>query len=122
MELGIGIPEIDFGSCYEKVKNNEISNQGELIIAIIDKKIDLKNTKKVIKYGIFSPITGKYLNSDELCKDDKITIIDSIEDKLSEAKVNLKILKEFVNEGIDVFNMSSPFYNDICFQYNSKKI
>ena len=121
LELGIGIPEIDFGSCYEKVKNNEISNQRELIIAIIDKKIDLKNTKKVIKYGIFSPITGKYLNSDELCKDDKITIIDSIEDKLSEAKVNLKILKEFVNEGIDVFNMSSPFYNDICFQYNSQK-
>ena len=45
----------------------------------------------------------------------------SIEDKLSETRINLQILKELVNEGIDVFNMSSPFYNDICFQYNSQK-
>jgi hypothetical protein len=70
---------------------------------------------------MFSPLTGKYLDSDEICKDDKIILTDSIEDKLSEAKVNLQILQEFMNEGIDIFNMSSPFYNDICFQYNSKK-
>ena len=70
---------------------------------------------------MFSPLTGKYLNSDDFCKEDKITLIDNIENKLLEAKVNLEILKDFVYEGIDIFNMSSPFYNDICFQYNSKK-
>jgi len=121
LELGLGIPEIDFGECYEKMINSENSLNGELIIAIIDKKIDSKNNKKIIKYGMFSPLTGKYLNSDDFCKEDKITLIDNIENKLLEAKVNLEILKDFVNEGIDIFNMSSPFYNDICFQYNSKK-
>ena len=121
LELELGIPEIDFGSCYEKVLNNYGANIEELIIAIIDKIIDSKNTKKVLKFGMFSPLTGKYINSDELCQEDKITIIDNIENKLSEAKVDLQIIKEFVNEGIDIFNMSSPFYNDICFQYNSKK-
>ena len=70
---------------------------------------------------MFSPFNGKYLNSDELCQEDKITFVDSIENKLIQAKVDLQILKEFVNEGIDIFNMSSPFYTDICFQYNSKK-
>ena len=119
-ELGLKIPEINFGSCYEKVRNKYSSFNKELIIAIIDKN-DFQNKRKVLKYGMFSPLTGKYLNSDIICQEDKITIIDSIEDKLLETKVNIQILKEFVNEGIDIFNMSSPFYNDICFQYNSKK-
>ena len=121
LELGLGIPSIDFGLCYEKVKNKEGLINTELILAIIDKKIDQKNTRKIIQSGMFSPLTGKYLDSDEICKDYKIILTDSIEDKLSEAKVNLQILQEFMNEGIDIFNMSSPFYNDICFQYKSKK-
>ena len=37
-ELGLGIPEIDFGTCYEKMKNSENAYDVELIIAIIDKK------------------------------------------------------------------------------------
>ena len=122
LDLDLGIPEINFGSCYEKIINNHNLNISELIIAIIDKKLDdNKNNRKVIKKGIFSPLTGEYLNSDEICKEEKITIIDSLEDKLLESKVNIKNIKKFFNEGIDVFNLSSPFYNDICFQYNSTK-
>ena len=101
--------------------NSGNSLNGELIIAVIDIKINSKNNKKIIKYGMFSPLTGEYLNSEEFCKEDKITLVDNIENKLLQAKVNLEVLKEFVNEGIDIFNMSSPFYTDICFQYNSKK-
>ena len=66
-------------------------------------------------------MTGKYLDSDEICQEDKIIFTDNIENKLLESKVNLQLVKEFFNEGIDIFNMSSPFYTDICFQYNSKK-
>ena len=73
---------------------------------------------------MFSPLSGKYLNAEEICFEDKISIIDSIEGKLLESGVDVKILKEIVSEGVDImdiFNMSSPFYNDVCFQYNSKK-
>ena len=73
---------------------------------------------------MFSPLTGKYLNAEEICKNDKITIIDSMEDRLLESRVNLEFLKEIENEGVDImdiFNLSSSFYKDICFQYNSKK-
>ena len=121
LELDLGIPKINFGSCYEKVIKKYGSNTSELIIVIIDKIMDSKNTRKVLKFGMHSPLTGKYLNSDEVCQEDKITIIGNIENKLSEANVDIEILKEFVNEGIDIFNMTSPFYKDICFQYNSKK-
>ena len=41
---------------------------------------------------MLSPFTGKYLNSDEFYKEDKITFIDNIENKLLESKVNLEIL------------------------------
>ena len=115
------MPEIDFNSCYEKIINNETLNYNEVIIAIIDKKIDSKNNRKVIKYGLYSPLTGKYLNSEEICKDDKIVIKENISNKLSESGVDIDIIKELVNDGVDVFNISSPFYNDICYQYNFNK-
>ena len=119
-DLELGIPEIDFGSCYEKVKEKSGIINRELIIAIID-KIESPNKRKVIKYAIFSPLTGEYLDSDTICEEDKITFTESIEDKLLDAKMDLQVLQELVNEGIDIFNLSSPFYNDVCFEYNSKK-
>ena len=76
-ELGLGIPEIDFGSCYEKVKNQYGLISRELIIAIIDKKVS-QNERKVIKYGMFSPLTGEYLDSNIICQEDKITFTESI--------------------------------------------
>ena len=47
--------------------------------------------------------------------------MDSINDKLLEANVDFQKLGELLDEGIDAFDMSSPFYNDICFRYNSEK-
>ena len=120
-ELELGIPEINFGTCYDKILSNDESTSGKLITVIIDKKIDTKNTRKVLKYSFYSILTGEYIDSDEICKEEKIIIKDSIENKLLESKVDLNLLNEFVNEGIDIFNLSSPFYNDICFKYNSKK-
>ena len=84
-ELGLGIPEIDFGSCYEKIKNEYNLINKELIIAIIDIK-DSSNKRKVINYGMFSPLTGKYLESDVICEEDKITFTESIEDRLLNGK------------------------------------
>ena len=118
-DLGLEIPEIDFGSCYAKIKNAS-ENNNEFIIAIIDKNIG-KNERKVIKYGLFSIKTGKYLNSDEICKEEKIMVTENIEQKIIDSGVDIEAIKELVNDGVDVFNVSSPFYHDICFQYNFKK-
>ena len=119
--LNLEIPEIDFGSCYEKVKNNYTEINDDLIIAIIDKKIDSKDSRKVIKYGLFNSLTGKYLNSKEICKEEKIVFTESIEGKLQDTNVDMEMLKELFEEGVDLFDVSSPFYNDICVQYNSNK-
>ena len=120
-ELGLELPEIDFDSCYDKIKSNSTLNYNELIIAIIDKKIGSKNERKVIKYGLYSPLTGKYLNSEEICKDDKIVIKEDISNKILESGVDIDVIKDLIEDGVDVFNISSPFYNDICYQYNFNK-
>ena len=120
LDLGLGIPKIEFGVCYDKIKNKDVFINNEIVFVIIDKKIDSKN-KKVIKYGMFSGSTGKYLNSDEICKEDKIKLTESIESKLLDTQVSIQTFREFINEGINIFDMSSPFYNDVCFKYNSKK-
>ena len=122
LDLNLGIPEFDFGSCYQKVKTeNSLVDDDEVIIVIIDKKNVPKNNREILKYGMFSPVTGEYLNSDEICEEEKITSVTKIEDKISEAGIKIDSIRELVNDGVDIFNMSSPFYNDICFQYHSKK-
>ena len=117
LELGLGIPKIEFGPCYEKIRNDENFTNKKLIIAVIDKKIDSKNNKKIIKYEIFSNITGKYLNSDKICSEDKLTLIESLEEKLSGTKISIQTIEEFVSQDIDLFDMSGPFYNNVCFKY-----
>ena len=119
--MNLEIPEIDFSSCYEKVKNSYKEIKDDLIIAIVDKKIDIKYSRKVIKYGLFNPLTGKYLNSDQICEEEKIFFIEDIEDKLSSTNIDMQMVKALYEEGVDIFDLSSPFYNDICFEYNSKK-
>ena len=121
LELDLEIPEIDFGSCYDNVIKNNKDNISELIIAVIDKKSNSKNDRKILQFGMFSPINGKYQNSEEICAEDKIIFIESIENKILQSGIDINLIREFVNEGIDMFNLTSKFYTDICFQYNSKK-
>ena len=67
---------------------------------------------------MFSPLTGRYINTDEICTEDKIKTTESIKDKLLESRINIEEITNLVNDGVDVFNISSPFYNDICYKYN----
>ena len=64
---------------------------------------------------------GKYLNPNDICKNEKITFVESVENKLMEAGIKMELYQDMAKEGIDLFNLSSPFYKDICFQYNSSK-
>ena len=52
---------------------------------------------------------------------DYLIFIQGIEDKLLSTRINLKMAKALYEEGVDIFDLSSPFYNDICYEYNSTK-
>ena len=120
-DLALNTPEIIFGDCEIKVKSNYNINKN-LIVAIIDKNIEGTTTSKMISYGLYSPSDGTKLNSDEICSDDKLLIMENLNYKLLESNVDLSTLSQLYSQGIDLFDLSSPFYTDVCFQYNSKNI
>ena len=108
----LGLLNIDLGSCYEKMLE-ETSNE-KLIIVVINKKpqIDGKNS---IEFRIYSPSKGKYLNTEEICQEDRIILEQIFQGK------ELIFHNAFLDFGLELFDLSSPIYTDICYQYNSTK-
>ena len=120
-DLNLKIPKIDFGNCYQLVENNNLNQGKNIIISIFDKKIEGTIIRKIIFHGMFHNPSGLYLNPNELCKEEKITFVESLEEKLLSSGIKVELYQEMSKEGIDLFDISSPFYNDVCFQYNSEK-
>ena len=117
-DLELNIPEVIFGECEMKVKEKCNITDG-LIVAIVDKIIEGANQRKLYSYGLFSPKDGTRLPSDDICSDDKLLILESLSFKLSNSNLDLSTFTSLISQGIDIFNLSNPFYTDVCFQYNS---
>lgn len=76
-DLNLELPEINFGECEIKVKSYYNINEN-IVVVIIDKKIENTNEKKMILYRLFSPYNGELLKSDDICENDKLTISESL--------------------------------------------
>ena len=111
-------PQIEFGGCYEKIKNHyNISD--ELIITLINKNEDNMLNPSTSFY-FSNPLNGKILNVSEICADEKIVIHEdvlSLIEQLDDQKE--EFIMFLTKQGIDVFNISDQFYNDLCFPYES---
>jgi len=117
-ELSLEFPEIDFGECERKVKfNNRINDT--LIIAIITKYINGNKNDKVISYSLHDPTSGKNLIYDDICKNDKVTVQENLLLKLDNKNTDIDSLLQIANQNINIFNLSSEFYTDICYQFES---
>ena len=117
-ELSLEFPEIDFGECERKVKINKQIND-TLIIAIITKYIDGNKNDKIISYSMHEPIYGKKLYYDDICKDDTVTFQENLLLKLDDKNTDIDSLLSLANQNINIFNLSSEFYTDICYQFKS---
>ena len=106
---------MDFGECYEKIKNS-LGIKEELIITLVNKKNEITSTK----FYFSNPLDGKYINASEICAEEVIIIKEDIKaliSQLDEKKEEYIIF--LTNQGIDVFNLSDEFYNDMCYNYES---
>ena len=111
-------PKINFSECYEKLKiYYDISE--DLIISIININTN-DNSNPITTYTFTNPLTGELLNSTKICYKEKIIIeedvralMGNIDDKKEEFIIYL------TRQGIDVFNLSHQFYNDICCHFKS---
>ena len=102
----------------KKVKDNYKVNDN-LVIAIISKKVDGVTYPKMVSYSMFEPKFGNKLKTDEICKDDTLIVQENLLAKLDSSKVNVEFILYFTKQNIDVFNLSSVFYTDICFHFDS---
>ena len=113
-------PQIDFGECYDKVKKYYNINQ-DLLVTLISNETDKSIYGKAsYKYTFSSPETGKVLDTTGICNEkDKIivqesikTLMENIDDKKKE------YINYLVNQGIDVFDLSNIFYNELVIILN----
>ena len=116
-ELSLQTPQIDFGDCYSKVKE-KYEIEKNLIIAIISKKIDGVSYPKVVSYSMHEPASGEKLLYNTICKDEKLVVQENLFSKLDNSS-DINSILFLTGQNIDVFNLSSSFYNDICYHFDS---
>ena len=111
LEQEISIP--DFSSCLSKIRSAhpEISQNSPFTILLLN----IEKTKQT-EYKIYNSENGKEL-SKEPCSGDKITVTVNIENV---ENINITQAKHFADLGINVYNFSDPFFNDICFEYTAE--
>jgi hypothetical protein len=117
-ELGLGMPDIDFGDCYKRVQAKYVLANKDLVVAIIDKKSN-KNSNPITSYAFYNPENGEKLNAEEACKETVITVKENIKTLLNDSVSDLDSLLFLTGQNINVFNKSSEFYTSLCYHFDS---
>ena len=121
-----GISSIDLGNCPQVLqKHYNISENESLIILNIESKKDEErndhnkdnsfNIVNKINIEIFD-MSGRRLDL-SICKED-IKIKKYLGDI---GEINIELVKNYADIGIDVFNASDEFFNSLCYKYNNKE-
>ena len=113
-KLGLNMPTIDFGACYDKVKE-KYSIKKDLIVGVIDIFQNDEANNKETTFALFHPDTGKNLNASEICKKEKIIVEENILSIIDDSETILF----FSDQNVNLFNISNEFYTDICFPFES---
>ena len=114
-ELNIDYPTINFGNCYDKVIG-KYNITGELITVIINKNDEDNNPST--SYSFYDPNTGEKINTTEICKDDKILIVENILSFLDCNSTYHQSLLHLIEQGINIFNISDEFFLNLCYDYD----
>ena len=102
--------KINMEQCISLLKQkNNIPNEDSLIIAKIDIDREPSTITKQVEYKVYTK-EGTPLNTD-VCSVINIDISYPLSD------IELTKGEFFIKQGIDIYNISDPFYNDVCFIY-----
>ena len=103
---------IDFSECEKLLKEKYPSKEYRILEVIIENNNDNCLTDQV-EYKIYDQFGEKVDLS--ICKD--IDIIIEYEIK-NTSLLNIEQISNYIGQGIDVFNLSHTFFNDICYPYS----
>ena len=122
-ELNLHISEINFGLCYNKIQVKFKMRQNLIIVLIIQKTKD--QNIKANRYQVYNPITGEKIPYEEICEDDSAIVQENIFQKINSSSFSINTILFLTKQKVDIFNLSCPFYIDICYNfetYNKKDI
>ena len=106
---------LDLANCPEKLKLKYlIPNDKPLVILKMDIPRDGQTNQ--LAYAFYHYITGERLDL-AICKEEVITVIVPMN---ATEGVNVTQALQLAEYGVDVYNSSDPFFNDICFEYTSE--
>ena len=108
---------IFLGECENKLKEYYNLNKSyPLVLLITENNSNKLDLIKSIKYQIFDQ-EGNELNKN-ICYNTNIIIYYIIND--TKGKIDIPLIEYLIDNNIDLFNISSEFYNDRCFSFNYK--
>ena len=81
-------------------------------------KLNLKK-KSTSLFSFYHPITGEKIDIGAICNDEQVTVKESVLSQLNDSNIDLESALFLIEQGIDIFNISHEFYNDICFIFDS---
>ena len=107
---------IDLGTCGNLLKDYYNINENTSLILIKYEKIANISSQRSLQYEIYEPYNKTKLNL-SVCQNENLNIDIYIPVILSEKIQNL--YNEVKEMGYDLFDINSPFYNDICTPYKT---
>ena len=117
-ELNLTVPSIDLDDkCEEKVyanlsaKYQGFNKNQDLIIALVGGATTSSGIKSTYSYFYKD---GTYINISSICPDATVEVKNQID--LEEVDDEAE---KIAAQGINIFDLDSPFYNDVCFMYDS---
>ena len=115
-ELNLEMPNVNFQSCYDKVKIKYNITQ-KLIIVIVNKK-ELNSGKTF--YSFYHPLSGLKLDAEETCKNETIEVKESLNTVLDKNSTGVyETQNSLISQGINIFDLNHPFYTDICYDFEN---
>ena len=116
-ELNLNFPNIDFGSCYQKVQNETGINSS--LIVVLVKVLNKTTGRTSSSYSLYSPLDGSKLDALNICKDIKIVVESNILNILEESNIDYEDMILMTEQNINIFDSKDAFYTDICFEFDS---
>lgn len=111
---------LELNECEEKIKTTYFFDSTFYLIQMdLNEQAESENKKSIsnqAKYKIYRP-NGEEIDISEICKDTKIKIEKEINLNNTENKEEIMKLLE---EGVNVFDINDPFFNDICYPYQDE--
>ena len=117
-ELNLLMPNVDFKDCYTKVQNEYGINE-KLIIVIVNKNINNILSNPITYYSFYHPKSGDKLDAERICKDDTIVVVESLNSYLNKNNTYYETQTALTSQGINIFDLNDPFYNDICYDFDN---